>query len=59
MDETVDEGWEVLAQEMHLEVSAFLAALRDVSSGEVADAALPVLLLAVGQLLAQPGQPLH
>lgn len=50
MDETVDEGWAVLAQEMHLEVSAYLAALREVTSGEEPAAALPVLLLAVGQM---------
>lgn len=52
MDETADEGWDELAREMHHEVSAYVAALREVTSGEAPDAALPVLLLAVGQLCA-------
>jgi hypothetical protein len=50
MDEQADDGWDVLAHEMHLEVAAYLAALDEVASGEAPDAALPVLLLAVGQL---------
>lgn len=50
MDEQYDDGWDVLAQEMHLEVAAYFAALEEVTSGEAPDAALPVLLLAVGQL---------
>ncbi|GAA5164890.1 DUF5063 domain-containing protein [Ornithinimicrobium tianjinense] len=50
MSQAEDDGWDLLAQEMHLEVAAYLAALQEVTSGEAPDAALPVLLLAVGQL---------
>ncbi|WP_202863546.1 DUF5063 domain-containing protein [Ornithinimicrobium avium] len=50
MDTIVDEGWDELAREMQHEVSAYVTALREVTSGEVPEAALPVLLLAVGQL---------
>jgi hypothetical protein len=50
MSEMVDDGWGELAQQMHAEVSAYLAALHEVASGEAAEATLPVLLLAVGQL---------
>lgn len=50
MSESEDEGWGPLAHEMHLEVSAYFAALSEVTSGEAPDSALPVLLLAVGQL---------
>lgn len=50
MSEAQDEGWDALAQEMHQEVTAYFAALVEVASGEAPGAALPVLLLAVGQL---------
>lgn len=52
MSETVDDGWGELAEQMHAEVSAYFAALHEVASGEAPEAALPVLLLAVGQLCA-------
>lgn len=50
MDESYDDGWDELAREMSREVDAYAAALGEVTSGEAPDAALPVLLLAVGQL---------
>lgn len=46
----VEDGWDVLAEEMHHEVVAFFGALEEVSSGEAPDSSLPVLLLALGQL---------
>ena len=50
MSEVEDEGWDLLAAEMHREVQAFFGALHEVTSGEAPDSALPVLLLAVGAL---------
>ncbi len=47
-----DEGWDLLAEQMAAEVQAYFAALREVASGEAPEAALPVLLLCVGQLCA-------
>lgn len=47
-----DAGWELLAEQMDGEVQAYLAALREVASGDAPEAALPVLLLSVGQLCA-------
>ncbi|MFX0539683.1 DUF5063 domain-containing protein [Ornithinimicrobium sp. Y1847] len=52
MSEAEDQGWDELAREMHQEVAAYFGALREVTSGEAPDSALPVLLLAVGQLCA-------
>lgn len=50
MSEQDSDGWGVLAEEMHREVAAFFAAVDEVTSGEAPDSALPVLLLALGQL---------
>lgn len=52
MTEVQEDGWGQLAHEMYAEVVAYLASLEEVASGEAPDAALPVLLLAVGQLCA-------
>ncbi|MFK5634474.1 MULTISPECIES: DUF5063 domain-containing protein [unclassified Ornithinimicrobium] len=52
MTEVQEDGWGQLAHEMHAEVVAYLASLEEVASGEAPEAALPVLLLAVGQLCA-------
>lgn len=50
MDELEVDGWDLLAQEMHREVVSFFGAIDEVTSGEAPDSALPVLLLALGQL---------
>ncbi|GGK57539.1 DUF5063 domain-containing protein [Ornithinimicrobium pekingense] len=50
MSETAEDGWDVLAEQMHAEVTAYFAVLHKVASGEAPETALPVLLLAVGQL---------
>ncbi|GAA1174027.1 DUF5063 domain-containing protein [Ornithinimicrobium humiphilum] len=52
MDETLDQGWGAVAEQMNAEVSAYFDSLHEVASGEAPGAALPVLLLAVGQLCA-------
>lgn len=46
------DGWDTLAQEMHGEVESYLASIEKVASGGAAEAALPLLLLSVGQLCA-------
>lgn len=52
MSAPIDDGWDDLAQEMHREVETYLASLEEVASGGAAESALPLLLLAVGQLCA-------
>lgn len=50
MTEKHGEDWAVVAAQMDAEVGAYFSALHEVAFGEAPEAALPVLLLAVGQL---------
>src|SRR5699024_810577 len=52
MSDPIDDGWDDLAEEMHREVETYFASLEEVASGGAAESALPLLLLAVGQLCA-------
>lgn len=52
MSEATQDDWGQPAQEMHAEVAAYFASLEEVASGDAAEAALPLLLLSVGQVCA-------
>lgn len=52
MSEPVNDDWGAPAQDMSAEVAAYFVSLEEVASGEAAESALPLLLLAVGQLCA-------
>jgi hypothetical protein len=51
MPEQVERDLKVLGAETALEARAFLSVVREVSSGQSADTAIPLLLLAVSQVL--------